>query len=174
MKKIVFYLSVLFALWLVIGTELMDIAIEIDTKTRVWKRGIFYIIPIGLLMTAGYIIFFRKTFPKAWAKQKKRGQIGIGIIILIFCMAIAFAGTITMDVMLPYKKREQLGGVVVTKYVKKNNRSKQYTLRILFLHAGGSREFIVRRSVYDKMNPGDNINSLFYTGPFGTVYTRIR
>ena len=161
------------ALWLVIGTDLMDIAIDIDSKTRVWKRGILIILPIALLMAAGYIIFFRKTFPKAWALQKKRGQIGIGIIILVFSIGITIAGTITLDVMLPYKKKEQLGGVVVTKYVKKNNRSKQYMLRILFLHAGGSREFMVRRKVYDRFEPGDDINSVFYTGPFGAVYTRI-
>lgn len=174
MKKVLFYLLVLFALWLVIGTQLLDIAIDIDSKMRVWKKGIWIIIPAALLVAAGFIIFYRKTFPKDWATRHKRSQVGIGIVILVLCIGVTIAGTITMDVTLPYKKKEQLGGVVVSKYFKKSNRSKEYFLRILFLHAGGSREFLVRRSVYEKMNPGDNINSLFYTGPFGTVYTRIR
>jgi hypothetical protein len=174
MKKILFYLLVLLALWLVIGTQFLNIAIDIDSKMRVWKKGIWIIIPAALLVTAGFIIFYRKAFPKHWATRSKRSQVGIGIVMLVLCVGVTIAGTITMDVMLPYKKKEQLGGVVVTKYFKKSNRSKDYILRILFLHAGGSREFIVRRSVYDKMSPGDNINSIFYTGPFGTVYTRIQ
>lgn len=174
MKKILFYLSLVVVLCLVIGTDFMNLGIDIEAKARVWHRGVFILIPIALLLAAGYIIFFRKTFPLAWSRQTKRGQIGIGIIILIFCIGITFAGTITLDVILPYKKKEQLGGFVVTKYLKKNNRSTQYMLRVLFLHAGGSREFEVRQRVYDKFNPGDNINSWFYTGPFGTVYMRIQ
>lgn len=174
MKKVVFYLFVLLALWLVIGREFLDIAIDIDSKTRVWRKGIWIIIPVALLVTAGFIILFRKTFSKHWATRSKRSQVGIGLVILVLCVGVTIAGTITIDVTLPYKKKEQLGGIVVSKYFKKSNRSKEYFLRILFLHAGGSREFLVRRSVYEKMEPGDNIDSWFYTGPFGTVYTLIR
>jgi hypothetical protein len=173
MRRVLFYLSLLVCLWLVVGRELTSVAIDMESKTNTTKRGILIIIPVSLLLAAGYIIFFRKTFPKGWAAQKKRGQIGIGIIILVLVFGVTIAGTITLDVTLPHSKKELRDGIVVSKYTRKSNKSKEYIVRILFLHAGGSRDFLVSRNFYDRYDSGDHFSNWFYTGPFGTIYTYI-
>lgn len=171
MRRVLFYLSLLVCLWLVTGTEWMNIAIDMESKTNTTKRAILILIPVSLLLAAGYIIFFRKAFPKAWGVQKKSGQIAIGVIILVLSIGITIAGTITLDVTLPPAKKELRDGIVVSKYIRKNSKSKQYMVRILFLHAGGSRDFLVSRGFYDRYDSGDHFSAWFYTGPFGTVYT---
>lgn len=174
MKKVLFFLSLAVALWLVIGADWMNVAIDHQSKKQTTGSALIFTIPIAILLTIGYIIFFRKTFPKAWGIQKKRGQIGIAIIILIFCVGITIAGTTTIDLLLPHKKKELLDGRVAFKETKKSSKSRQYFIRIRFTDSGEARDFLVPKKFYERHLMGQSISAWYYTGPFGTQYSRFQ